>query len=101
MKIDKNKIVSIINKLVNPSILVIGDYAIDEMIYGKTSRISREAPVLILKHHETKVILGAAANAANNIASLNDGKVGAIGVYGDDYHAPILLETFKKANINT
>ena len=101
MKIDKKKITSVIENLKNPSVLVIGDQAIDEMIYGKTSRISREAPVLILKHHETKVILGGASNAAHNIATLNDGKAGVIGVYGDDYHASILLNTLKKANINT
>ncbi len=101
MKIDKKKISSVIENLKNPSVLVIGDQAIDEMIYGKTSRISREAPVLILKHHETKVILGGASNAAHNISTLNDGKVGVIGVYGDDYHAPILLNTLKKSGINT
>ncbi len=101
MKIDKKKIASVIDSLKKPKVLVIGDQAIDEMIYGKTSRISREAPVLILKHHETKIILGAASNAAHNISTLNDGKVGVIGVYGDDYHAPILLDALEKANINT
>ncbi|MDD3149904.1 MAG: PfkB family carbohydrate kinase [Candidatus Gastranaerophilales bacterium] len=99
--IDKPNIKDIIQNLSKGSILVIGDFAIDEMIYGQTSRISREAPVLILKHTHTNIILGAASNAANNISSLNNGKVLAIGVYGDDYHGPILMETLQKSKIDT
>lgn len=98
---DKEELLKGIEKLINPSVLVIGDMAIDEMVYGTTDRMSREAPVLILRHYKTRVILGAASNAANNIASLNAGKVSVIGTYGDDYYAPILLETFKKSGINT
>ncbi len=98
---DKEELLKGIEKLINPSVLVIGDMAIDEMVYGTTDRMSREAPVLILRHYKTKVILGAASNAANNIASLNCGKVSVIGTYGDDYYAPILLETFKKSGIST
>lgn len=85
----------------NRKVLVIGDLAIDEMIYGNASRISREAPVLILLHKNTNIILGAASNAANNISTLNNGNVGVIGLYGEDYHGPILLETFKNAGVNT
>ena len=98
---DKEELLKGIDKLINPSVLVIGDMAIDEMVYGTTDRMSREAPVLILRHYKTKIILGAASNAANNIASLNCGKVSVIGTYGDDYYAPILLKTFEDAGINT
>ena len=98
---NKEELKKYIDKLINPKILIIGDFALDEMVYGNTERISREAPVLILEHYETKKILGAASNAAHNVSKLNRGKASAIGVYGDDYHAPILLKAFKKANINT
>ncbi len=98
---DKEELLQAIDNLLKPSVLVIGDMAIDEMVYGTTDRMSREAPVLILRHYNTKVILGAASNAANNIASLNGGKVSVIGTYGKDYYAPILLKTFKDAGINT
>ena len=98
---DKEELIKGIKKLVNPSILVVGDMAIDEMVYGSTDRISREAPVLILRHYNTKIILGAASNAAHNIASLNGGKVSVIGTYGKDYYAPILLSAFKEAGVNT
>ena len=99
--VDKEELIQGIKKLVNPSVVVVGDMAIDEMIYGSTDRISREAPVLILRHYNTKIILGAASNAANNIAALNKGKVSVIGTYGKDYYAPILLSTFKEHGVNT
>lgn len=98
---DKTTLLNAIDKLKQPKILVIGDFAIDEMIYGDTQRISREAPVLILLHSNTNIILGAASNAAHNISTVNGGKVSALGVYGDDYHAPILLKTMEEAGIST
>ena len=98
---DKKKILDNLNKLKEPKILVIGDFAIDEMVFGQTERISREAPVLILEHSETKIILGTASNAANNISSLNLGKVGAIGVLGDDYYGKVLINALNEAKINT
>ena len=100
-KFDKQSLLSGIGSLKNHSILVIGDMAIDEMVYGTTDRMSREAPVLILRHYQTKIILGAAANAAHNAASLNDGKVSVLGVYGDDYYSGVLLNTLKNSGINT
>lgn len=101
MVVDKEKLVSQIKKLSTPKVLVIGDLALDEMIYGDTERISREAPVLILQHTHTNLILGGASNAAHNASVINDGKVSVIGVIGEDYQADQLISAFKKANINT
>ena len=100
MFINKEQLKDYIKKLTEPKVLVIGDLAIDEMIYGDAERISREAPVLILRHSATKLILGAASNAANNVSSINGGKVSVIGVCGDDFQAEQLRETLDKANIN-
>lgn len=100
MNIDKEKLVSCIKKITEPKVLVVGDLALDEMIYGDAERISREAPVLILQHTRTKLILGGASNAAHNVATLNAGKVGVIGVFGDDYYSELLFDTFDKANID-
>lgn len=100
MNIDKEKLVSCIKKITEPKVLVVGDLALDEMIYGDAERISREAPVLILQHTRTKLILGGASNAAHNVATLNTGKVGVIGVSGDDYYSELLFDTFEKANID-
>ena len=100
MDFDKEKLISCINKLNTKSVLVIGDLALDEMIYGDAERISREAPVLILQHTRTKHILGGASNAAHNAAALNGKKVGVIGVMGDDYHSNFLIDTFKDAGVD-
>ena len=98
---EKSQILKNLDKLNLPKIIVIGDFAIDEMVFGQTERISREAPVLILQHSETKIILGTASNAANNISSINGGKVGAIGVLGDDYYGGVLIKTLNEHKINT
>ncbi len=100
MYIDKEQLVSNIKNLKNAKILVIGDLALDEMVYGDTERISREAPVLILQHTHTKFILGGASNAAHNVAAINDGKVCVVGVIGDDYQANDLKNAFNEANID-
>ena len=101
MDINKEKLVSYITKLRQPKVLVIGDLAMDEMIYGDAERISREAPVLILQHSYTKLILGGASNAAHNVSTLNKNQVSVIGVMGEDYQAGQLIETFKEAGIDT
>ncbi len=100
MNIDKQKLVQHIKSLKDIKILVIGDLAIDEMICGDTERISREAPVLILNHTKTDILLGAASNAAHNAATVNNGKVSVIGVVGDDYQAEQLKKAFIDANID-
>ena len=100
MNIDKQKLIDYIKKLKDIKVLVIGDHAIDEMIYGDTERISREAPVLILQHTSTNVLLGAAANAAHNASTINNGQVSVIGVVGDDYQAGQLKEAFEKSAID-
>lgn len=95
-----NNLEDVIKSLNTPKILVIGDLALDEMIYGDTERISREAPVLILRHTHTKHILGGASNAAHNVSTLNNGKVSVIGIVGDDYQAQNLRNAFKEAGID-
>jgi rfaE bifunctional protein kinase chain/domain len=101
MDINKEKLIKYINKLTEPKILVIGDLAMDEMVYGDAERISREAPVLILQHTHTKPILGGASNASHNVATLNNGQVSVIGVFGEDYQAGLLNQAFIDANIST
>lgn len=98
--IDRDCLIKTVKNLKNAKILVVGDLALDEMVYGDTERISREAPVLILQHTHTKYILGGASNAAHNVSAINDGKVCVIGVVGDDYQAMDLKNAFKEANID-
>lgn len=90
----------IVERFKTPKILVIGDLALDEMVYGDTERISREAPVLILQHTHTKYILGGASNAAHNVSTLNNSKVSVMGVIGEDYQAIDLKNAFEAAGID-
>jgi bifunctional ADP-heptose synthase (sugar kinase/adenylyltransferase) len=64
-------------------VLVVGDIIADEFIYGKISRVSREAPVLILKYDATEMVAGGAGNAANNVAALG-GRARLAGLVGSD-----------------
>ncbi len=80
-------------------ILVIGDIVADVYVDGRISRISREAPVLILEKAGERVVAGGAANVVANVATLG-GEVYAIGVIGDDNHAENLRNIFKDLDVH-
>ena len=82
-------------------LMVAGDMVVDESIYGDTERISREAPVLILRYSHTDFMPGGAANAANNAIELG-AKVFPLGVVGKDEQGQKLLQYFKmkKADVS-
>jgi rfaE bifunctional protein kinase chain/domain len=64
-------------------ILVIGDMVADQYLIGRPTRISREAPVLILELDEERTVPGGACNVAVNANSLG-AEVFLVGVVGDD-----------------
>jgi len=80
------------------TVTVLGDLVADEFIFGEISRVSREAPVLILKHRERTVVPGGGANAANNLADLGV-NVLPVGVVGDDEPGRLLLKYFRHKRI--
>src|SRR4029450_8873631 len=82
------------------TIVVIGDLIVDEYLFGKPARISREAPVLILRFTEREVLLGGAANAAHNVHALG-ARVVPVGVVGRDAAGDELLSLFHAAGIAT
>ena len=79
-------------------ILVVGDLVADHYIYGQTDRVSREAPVLIVRYESSEVKLGGAANAAANARSLG-GQVLAVGALGVDEMGDELRRRFKSVGI--
>ncbi|HYS16353.1 MAG TPA: PfkB family carbohydrate kinase [Candidatus Binatia bacterium] len=82
------------------TVVVVGDLIVDEYLFGKPARISREAPVLILRFSERQVLLGGAANAANNVHALG-ARVIPIGVIGRDGAGEELVALFGAAGIPT
>src|SRR5271166_5640119 len=80
------------------TVTVLGDLVADEFIFGEISRVSREAPVLILKHRERTIVPGGAANAANNLADLGV-NVLPVGIVGDDDPGRMLLKYFRHKRI--
>ena len=82
------------------TIVVIGDLINDEYLFGKPARISREAPVIILRFAEREVFLGGAGNATNNVHALG-ARVIPVGVIGRDRAGDELLALFRAAGIPT
>jgi rfaE bifunctional protein kinase chain/domain len=89
-----------IEKFGSRTVVVVGDLITDEYLFGKPVRISREAPVLILSFSEREVLLGGAANAANNVHALG-ARVLPIGVIGCDAAGEELMALFRGAGIST
>jgi rfaE bifunctional protein kinase chain/domain len=91
----KARLLGLVDAFSSRRVLVIGDLIADEFIYGQVARISREAPVLILKYDATQVVAGGAGNAANNVASLG-GQALLAGMIGADIEGKRLLASFPR-----
>ncbi len=95
---DKERLRKIVEAFPKITITVLGDLVADEFVYGEISRVSREAPVLILKHRERTVVPGGGANAVNNLADLGV-NVLPVGAIGDDEPGRMLVKFFRHKRI--
>jgi D-glycero-beta-D-manno-heptose-7-phosphate kinase len=95
----QKRLMKIIDQFQQSRVLVIGDLIADQFIYGEISRVSREAPVFILRHERTETLPGGAANCAMNLASLGVNTT-LIGCIGDDEAGRELLNKLKAAKVN-
>jgi rfaE bifunctional protein kinase chain/domain len=91
----KERLLSLIDRFSSRRVLIVGDLIADEFIYGEVARVSREAPVLILKYDATEIVAGGAGNAANNVAALG-GRARLAGVVGADSEGQRLLKSFDR-----
>jgi len=89
----------IVERFAGKRIVVLGDFVADAFQFGDITRVSREAPVLILKHRETQVVPGGGANAANNFAALG-AKVVPVTAVGDDAAGDRLVSLFREKNVD-
>lgn len=81
------------------TVVILGDLVADQFLGGTISRVSREAPVFILRHDETTTLPGAAANAAVNVASLG-GRTKLVGIVGDDPNGRELTKALTLAGVD-
>lgn len=95
---DADRLKKIVEAFPKITITVLGDLVADEFVFGEISRVSREAPVLILKHRERTILPGGGANAANNLADLGV-NVLPVGIVGDDEPGRLLLKYFRHKRI--
>lgn len=97
---ERSALVALIRRFSLQHIVVLGDLVADEFIYGEIARVSREAPVLILKQREKQIVPGGGANAANNLADLG-ARVTPVGAVGNDDAGRALLRYFQQKGIST
>jgi len=95
----QERLISIVKRFPNLRIVVVGDAIADQFVYGAISRVSREAPVFILRHEQTETVPGGAANCAVNLASLS-AAVSLIGTAGADTAGRALLEKLEQAGVD-
>src|SRR6266581_904287 len=95
---ETERLIKIVESFPKITITVVGDLVADEFIFGEISRVSREAPVLILKHRERTVLPGGGANAIYNLADLR-ANVLPVGVVGEDEPGRLLLKGFRHKHI--
>lgn len=97
---DRARLLRCLEQFPNCTVAVLGDLVADRYVFGRTSRVSREAPVLILNYEWDRVLLGGGGNAAHNVRSLG-GIVYPIGVTGDDLPGFTLMGLLQEKGIDT
>lgn len=97
--VDLSRLLEIIASFPHQTITVLGDFVVDEYVTGEISRVSREAPVLILRHQETQIFPGGGANAANNLVALG-ARVLPVGAVGEDNAGDALIDHFRAKKVN-
>jgi len=98
--VDLTRLLDLVSAFPRQKICVVGDLVLDEFVSGEISRVSREAPVLILRHRRTELFPGGAANAVYNLAELG-AHVLPVGVVGDDAGGRALLDCFRRKGVDT
>jgi rfaE bifunctional protein kinase chain/domain len=90
---------TVANSFRGKRIVIVGDLVADQFLSGSISRVSREAPVFILRHEQTETRPGGAANAAANVASLG-GMPLLVGVTGEDENGRRLRQSLQRAGVS-
>jgi len=100
LKISLVRAKKLLRDMAGKRIAVIGDYMLDEYIWGEVERISPEAPVPVVRVNDKTVRLGGAANVAHNLSCLGL-KPEGVGLYGADGPGRILKNLMKKSGVKS
>lgn len=95
-----DRLFGLLDRFNQARVLVVGDIALDEFLTGQVERISREAPVMILRHETTHQVPGGGANSVYNLAKLG-AQVKAVGLVGKDEQGRAIRSIFEAAGIDT
>jgi D-glycero-beta-D-manno-heptose-7-phosphate kinase len=98
LPVSKERLLALVSSFGGRRLLVAGDYVLDRFVFGHPKRISREAPVLILRFWKEESLPGAAGNTAANVRALG-GTPLPVGVIGDDPAGAALKEIFGERGI--
>jgi rfaE bifunctional protein kinase chain/domain len=96
--VDLMALAECVERFSGKSVVLLADFVADAFQSGDITRVSREAPVLILRHRETHLVPGGGANAASNFVALG-AKVFPITAVGDDAAGDWLLNTFSEKGV--
>ena len=94
-----SRLANIVENFSGKRVIVIGDTIADQFIYGEISRVSREAPVFILRHEHTETAPGGAGNCAANLAALG-ANVTLVSAIGKDEPGQILSRKLREAGVD-
>jgi D-beta-D-heptose 7-phosphate kinase/D-beta-D-heptose 1-phosphate adenosyltransferase len=97
---DRKTVESLFQRAPKLKCLVVGDLMLDEYLWGKTDRISPEAPVQVVDVLREDLRLGGAGNVANNLLALGC-QVTVASVIGEDENGWALLKAFSRQGIDT
>ncbi|MFH1998033.1 MAG: bifunctional ADP-heptose synthase [Planctomycetota bacterium] len=89
-----NKYEEILSAFHDVTVGVIGDVAADVYIMGYPDRLSREAPVIVVRYEGERLIPGCAANTMNNLLAMGC-TVYPVSIVGDDEHGRKLIDCFR------
>jgi rfaE bifunctional protein kinase chain/domain len=97
---EARKYLEIIDRFGDCRVALYGDLVLDRFILGTPKRVSREAPVIILRHEDQRDVPGGGANALANLAALGV-NVAAVAAVGDDEPGTALVGALKDRGIDT
>jgi len=94
-----DRLLELVAKMDGQSVLVVADLVLDRFLTGTPKRISREAPVLILRYQGEQAVPGGGANAIANVRALG-GVPLACGVVGDDASGTALRDELARRGVD-